>query len=238
MLTVVPTPIGNLRDITMHALDVLREADFIACEDTRQTLKLLSYYEIPTMKEGVPRLLSFHEHSGAGQLEKILDRLADGKTAALVSDGGMPVVSDPGFDLLAAARERGIPVEVLPGPSSVLTALVASGLAVHTFSFHGFLPPKSAARKKILGRLETREETLIFFESPHRLIKSMEEMKEVLGDREAAVCRELTKKFEEIARGRLSEVLEHFKKKSILGEIVIVVQGKNQKALLARGRKE
>ncbi len=226
MLYLVPTPIGNLRDITLRALDCLKTADLILCEDTRRTQKLLTTYEIKKP------LVSFHEHSGAGQLQEILNLLKEGKTLALVSDGGMPLVSDPGFELVHDALRNGIKIEALPGPNAALTALVASGLATDRFGFFGFPPAKSAARKKFFGGLEPWEETLIFYESPYRVVQALTDMKEVFGDREAVVARELTKKFEEISRGLLSELLKKFSSKKILGEIVILVSGKGRKKVL------
>src|SRR3989338_2960262 len=163
MLTLVPTPIGNLRDITLRALDALKAADLIICEDTRHTQKLLSAYEIKKP------LLSFHEHSAPGKVAAIMGMLREGKNLALVSDGGTPLISDPGFQITHEAIRKKISFEVLPGASALTTALAASGLATDSFSFFGFLPPKSVARKKFLSSLVEREETLIFFESPHRL---------------------------------------------------------------------
>lgn len=226
MLYLVPTPIGNLGDITMRALEVLRQADFVACEDTRRTQKLLSHYQI--RKE----LVSYHDHSPVEKLQKIIELLKDGKTAAFVTDSGMPLISDPGFPLVREAIRCGIGVQALPGPSAVITALAASGLAAEAFSFFGFLPPKSAARKRILASLATRTETLIFYESPFRVIKLLTEMKEVLGDREAVAARELTKVYEETVRGYLSEITAVFSKKAPKGEFVILVSGAGRKDVL------
>lgn len=226
MLTIVPTPIGNLRDITLRALDTLKEADFIVCEDTRQTQKLLTHYEIKKP------LLSFHEHSPKSTVDKIISYIKEGKSIALVSDSGTPLISDPGFPVVREALRQGLQVQALPGASALTTALAAGGLAVNQFTFWGFLPQKSAARKKELQGLAEREDTLVFYESPFRLIKSLEDMKEVLGDREAVVARELTKKFEEYQRGYLSELIQYFSAKKILGEIVILVAGKEQKEVL------
>jgi 16S rRNA (cytidine1402-2'-O)-methyltransferase len=227
MLTLVPTPIGNLRDITLRGLDALKAADLILCEDTRRTQKLLSAFDI------VKPLQSFHEHTTEHRLRAILERLRQNERIALVSDAGMPLISDPGFELVHEVIREGLPLEVLPGPFAAITALVAGGLAVDAFSFLGFLPQKSAARKKELLRYESREETLIFYESPYRLVTVLEDMKDILGDREAAVARELTKKFEEVARGPLSALHKKFSSKSVLGEIVIVVSGKGRKTLFA-----
>lgn len=223
MLYIVPTPIGNLRDITLRALDTLKAVDLIVCEDTRQTQKLLKAYEIQKP------LLSLHEHSAQGRVQEILGQLSEGKSAALVSDSGTPLVSDPGFELVREVLREKISLEVLPGPCAFVTAFVASGLATDAFSFFGFLPQKSAARKKILAKLEPREETLIFYESLYRLHRTLEDMKTVFGERETVVARELTKKFEEISRGYLSELVVKFSQKKVLGEIVILVAGKGRK---------
>jgi len=183
MLSVVPTPIGNLGDITVRAVETLKQSDFIVCEDTRRTLSLLKAYEIEKP------MMSFHEHSGKGRVYEIIALLKEGKRLALVTDGGMPVVSDPGFEIIHAVIAEKIPFEVLPGASSVDTALVASGLPSDSFSFFGFVPAKAAQKKKLFSGLKNREETLIFFESPFRILKTLEAMAEVFGDREAAVTR-------------------------------------------------
>lgn len=226
MLSLIPTPIGNLRDITLRALDVLKAADFILCEDTRRTQKLLSAYDIQKP------MVSFHEHSGEARVLGILQRLKSGEHAALVSDAGTPLLSDPGFELVHEVIREKLPLEVLPGPCAAVTALVVSGLGVDAFSYLGFLSQKSAPRKKELLKLESRDETLLFYESPYRLVTVLEDMKDVLGDREAVVARELTKKFEEVARGLLSELIQKFSSKKVLGEIVIIVSGKGRKRLL------
>jgi 16S rRNA (cytidine1402-2'-O)-methyltransferase len=226
MLYLVPTPIGNLRDITLRAVDVLKEVDMIACEDTRRTQKLLSYYKIEKP------LVSFHEYTGKRRVEDLVNRLKEGKAIALVCDSGTPLISDPGFPLVREAIRCGIRIESLPGPSAVVTALAASGLSAVHYSFFAFLPAKSAARRKALERLSEREETLVFYESPFRLLQTLNEMKEIFGDREAVVARELTKKFEEMSRGYLSELVEKFSKKKALGEMVILVAGKGQKEVL------
>jgi 16S rRNA (cytidine1402-2'-O)-methyltransferase len=230
MLFLVPTPIGNLRDITLRALDVLKAADLILCEDTRRTQKLLNAYEI------TKPLQSFHEHTSDAKQDAILARLKQDENIALVSDAGMPLISDPGFELVHEVILNSIPMEVLPGASAGLTALVASGLAVDSFSYAGFLPQKSASRKKELLKLESREETLVFYESPYRLAQVLEDMLDVLGDREAAVAREMTKKFEEVTRAPLSVLLKKYADKKVLGEIVIVVSGKGRKALFSDKR--
>ncbi len=231
MLSIVPTPIGHLRDITLRALDVLKEADIILCEDTRRTKILLDHHGIARRGEVTSPLQSFHEHTPPKKIQEIVSWLKEGKKIALVSDGGTPLVSDPGFELVREVIQEKLPLEVLPGANAILTALAGSGLAVDSFSFFGFLTQKSAARRKILTHLQEREETLIFYESPFRLLKALEDMKVALGDREAVVAREMTKKFEEFVRGRLSEIIEKVSKKKILGEIVILVAGKGRKEM-------
>ena len=228
MLSIIPTPIGNLADITIRALEVLKQADVILCEDTRRTLTLLRHYEI-----GKP-LLSYHEHSSARRAEEVLGLLKEGKHVALVSDGGMPLISDPGFEIARAVRGAKLPWEVLPGPSVVTTALVSSGLPVDSFGFFGFLSNKGQKRRKELKELAEHEETLIFFESPFRIVKTLQDMLEVFGDREAAVARELTKKFEEILRGSLLELIKEMAIRPRKGEIVVLVAGKNRKSVLPK----
>jgi 16S rRNA (cytidine1402-2'-O)-methyltransferase len=228
MLSIVPTPIGNLSDITFRALEALKQADIIVCEDTRQTQKLLQHYGI------VKQLLSYHDHSTPQKTEGILKLLREGKRLALVSDGGMPLVSDPGFQVVHAALAEHLLLEVLPGPSVVTTALVLSGLPTDSFSFFGFLSNKGERRRHELQALAEREETLIFFESPFRIVKMLQNMVEVFGDREAVVARELTKKFEEILRGNLSELILDMTQKPRKGEMVVLVSGKNRKSVLPK----
>lgn len=229
MLSIVSTPIGNLGDITIRALNVLKEAEKIICEDTRQTQKLLKHYDFSK------KLISYHEHSSNNKRDCILNLLKKGAHLALVSDGGTPLISDPGFDILQRAVSLGIPLQVLPGPSSVIMALVASSLAVDSFSFFGFLPVKGGKRKKQLVELSERKETLIFFESPYRVLKTLSAMQEVFGDREAVIAREMTKKFEEILRGTISELISKISEKEIKGEIVLLVSGKDRKKILLKG---
>ncbi len=245
MLYLVATPIGNLKDVTLRALEILKSVDVIACEDTRWSGQLLKHYaphlNLPPARRGEerrgvekkPRLISFHDHSGPGRVREIISLLKEGKHVALVSDGGTPLISDPGFPLVREAIREGIRVEAVPGPTAVVTALAASGLASERFTFWGFLPAKSSRRKRELEAAASLRHTLVFFESPHRLMKSIEEMREILGDREAAICRELTKKFEEIVRGSLQELVEKTKAKRPLGEIVIVVAGKGRKKVFS-----
>jgi 16S rRNA (cytidine1402-2'-O)-methyltransferase len=223
MLYLIATPIGHLKDITLRALEILKSADFVAAEDTRHTGQLLKHYEIKTA------LISFHDHSGPGRLKEIITSLKEGKNVALVSDSGTPLISDPGFPLVREAVREGIRVEAVPGPSAVITALAAGGLPTERFTFWGFLPHKPGPRKKELAEAALLEHTLVFFESPFRTAAVLKEMAEILGEREAVVGRELTKKFEEFVRGTLLELAEKFGKGKILGEIVILVAGKGRK---------
>lgn len=228
MLTVIPTPIGNLGDITLRALEALKQADIIVCEDTRRTQKLLQHYAI------TKPLLSYHDHSSAQKTAGFVTLLKEGKHLALVSDGGTPLVSDPGFQIVHAALAEKLPLEVLPGPSAVTTALVLSGLPTDSFGFFGFLSNKGERRRHELEALAEHEETLIFFESPFRIVKALQDMLEVLGDREAAVARELTKKFEEVLRGHLSELIRDMMQKPRKGEMVVLVAGKGRKQVLPK----
>jgi 16S rRNA (cytidine1402-2'-O)-methyltransferase len=201
-LFIVATPIGNLDDVTYRALRVLREAALIAAEDTRRTAKLLSRFDIHTPTT------SFYEHNEREKLPRLLERLEAGDSVALVSDAGTPGISDPGYRLVKAATEAGIKVEAVPGASAILTALVASGLPTHAFTFAGFPPARAQARDRWLEALAERPETLVFFEAPHRVRETLEAALRVLGDRPVVVCRELTKVHEELVRGPISVVLE------------------------------
>jgi len=218
-LILVPTPIGNLEDITLRALSVLKSADIILSEDTRRSSGLLKHFEITTP------LKSFHDHSSPEKMDHIMERVEQGKTVAYITDAGMPGVSDPGFVLVREALRRGLAVEVLPGPSAVLPALVLSGLPCERFSFEGFFPQTGGKRAQILKGYAADKRTLVFFESPYKLIARLEEVEAILGDRQAAVVRELTKKFEEVLRGTLSEIRAKLKGRKILGEITVVVKG-------------
>lgn len=211
------TPIGNLEDISFRALRILKEVDFIAAEDTRRTRKLLTHYAIHTP------LISYHEYNKRSKGEYILSLLLEGKNAALVSDAGLPGISDPGEEIVNLSLNKGIKVVPIPGPSASLTALVASGLETKTFCFEGFLPSAASARNKRLVVLEKEKRTLIFYEAPHRLQKTLGQLLAVFGDRRLAIARELTKMHEEIWRGRLSEALLHFNKPK--GEFTLVVEG-------------
>ena len=213
-LYVVGTPIGNLEDITLRAIRVLREVDVIAAEDTRTSRTL---HQIATL------LVSFHEFSGQGRVRRLVERLATGDVA-LVSDAGMPGLSDPGYPLIRAALDAGHDVVPIPGPSAILSALVASGLPMHAFTFHGFLPRKGGERRRLFASMLDATHSHVVFESPHRLVAALKDALAVLGpDRPAAVGRELTKKFEEVARGTLTEVLERFERQAPRGEITLVI---------------
>jgi 16S rRNA (cytidine1402-2'-O)-methyltransferase len=216
-LFIVGTPIGNLEDITLRALRTLREVDLIAAEDTRHTGRLLAHYEIRKP------LLSYHEFNEAQRTAELLEKLRQGTTVALVSDAGMPLLSDPGYRLVRDAVRAGLKVEVIPGPSALTAALAGCGLPTAPFLFHGFLPHKGAQRRKILTELAPLPGTLVFFESPYRLIKALTDMRDILGDRPAVVGRELTKKFEEFVRGNLATVLKLLENRAIKGEITIVI---------------
>jgi 16S rRNA (cytidine1402-2'-O)-methyltransferase len=216
-LYVVATPIGNLSDITHRALQVLRDADLIACEDTRHTRKLLQHYGIST------KTISYHEHNEQERTGELIAQLQEGKTIALVSDAGTPAISDPGFRLVHQASGAGVPVVSLPGPSALVTALVGSGLPTDEFFFVGFLPPRSLARQQRLRELRTIPATLIFYEAPHRLTATLIAAREVLGERRAVVARELTKLHEEFRRGLLSELVSHYSTEAPRGEIVLLI---------------
>jgi 16S rRNA (cytidine1402-2'-O)-methyltransferase len=215
-LVVCPTPIGNLEDVTLRVLSALRSADVVACEDTRRTRVLLDKYGVSA------RMVSYHEHNESARASELVGRMREGETVALVSDAGMPLVNDPGFLLVQACVAAGVGVEVLPGPSAALTALVASGLPATTWRFVGFLPRKR-------GELETlfrgAGETLVAFESPRRLAASLEALSSVDGSRAVAVCRELTKLHEEIVRGSAAELAERYASEDPRGEIVVVIGG-------------
>lgn len=219
ILYVCPTPIGNLDDITFRVLDILRSVDIIAAEDTRHTLKLLNHFDIKK------QMTSYHEHNIREKGPMIVDMLQSGKSVALVSDAGMPGISDPGEDIIKLCIEAEIQVMGLPGPSAALLALVISGLSTDKFAFEGFLPSKSTDRKKALEGLKTEERTIIFYESPHRLADSLKDMAAILGNRRASLSRELTKKFEETIRGTMDELLSVANERQLKGEMVIVVQG-------------
>ena len=218
-LYLVGTPIGNLEDITLRAIRVLKQADLIACEDTRQTQKLLNHYGIDT------RTISYHEHNEASRAAELVENLAQGGRIAVVSDAGMPGVSDPGFRLVSLAVERGVPVFPVPGPAAFLAALVASGLPTDSFCFRGFLPAKSGARRQELEKILASEETHIYYEAPHRIKETLADIVAVLGpERPAVVARELTKIHEEFLRGTAGEVAQALGARGeIKGEITLLI---------------
>jgi 16S rRNA (cytidine1402-2'-O)-methyltransferase len=218
-LFIVGTPIGNMEDITLRALRILREANLIAAEDTRHTAPLLTRHGIHQP------LVSYHEFNEAKRTPDLLKELQQGRRIALVSDAGMPTVSDPGQRLIRAAIDAGIDVEVIPGVSAITAALAGSGVAGGPFLFYGFLPHKGAQRRKVLSRLAPLPYRLVLFESPYRLVKCLRDMLELLGNRRVVVARELTKKFEEILREDLETALKKLENRSIRGEITLVVEG-------------
>lgn len=220
------TPIGNLEDMTYRAVRILMEVDIIACEDTRQTLKLLNHFEIKKP------LISYHEHNKREKGSELLKMLLEGKNIALVSDAGMPAISDPGEDLVKLCIENNIDIVPLPGASASLTALIVSGFSTRRFCFEGFLSTNRKERRDRLSQLVLETRTIIFYEAPHKLIGTLEDLRETFGDREISVSRELTKKFEETKRGKISEIIETFKEKSIKGEFVLVISGINDKELI------
>jgi 16S rRNA (cytidine1402-2'-O)-methyltransferase len=221
-LFIVGTPIGNMEDITLRALRVLREASLVAAEDTRHTGLLLARHSISKP------LVSYHEFNEAKRTAELLKELQQGRSIALVSDAGMPTVSDPGQRLIRAAIDAGIAVEVIPGVSAITMALTGSGLGGGPFLFYGFLPHKSGQRNNVLARLAPLPYALVFFESPYRLVKSLQAMHDQLGNRRAVVARELTKKFEEILRGDLAAILKKLENRSIKGEITVIVEGSRE----------
>lgn len=218
-LYLVPTPIGNMGDITARAREVLSQVELIACEDTRHSGGLLKKLDIKK------RMISYHEFNERSRADQIARRISEGASVAVITDGGSPGISDPAYRVVRAAIEAGIEIEPLPGATAIIPALTASGLPTDRFFFEGFLPAKSAARKTRLAKVSGFEHTLIFYESPHRVGKSLGDMLEVLGDRQACLAREISKKFEQFVRGNLSELVEQFAERKVKGEIVLVVAG-------------
>ncbi len=219
ILYIVATPIGNLEDITLRALRILKEVDVIAAEDTRHTRKLLDRYGITTP------LTSYHDHNKEDKAPLLINEILDGKNVALVSDAGTPGISDPGYFLINLAVSKNISIVPIPGATAAITALSISGLPTDRFVFEGFLPNKQTARIKRLTELEKEERTIIFYEAPHKILKTLAALIEVLGDRKAVVTRELTKIHEEALRGALSDVLKQLEQKTIKGEFTIIVRG-------------
>jgi 16S rRNA (cytidine1402-2'-O)-methyltransferase len=219
-LYIVATPIGNLEDISLRALQTLREVKLIAAEDTRRTRKLLNAYDIKTP------MTSYHQHNKLAKLDYILDCLKEGDVA-LVSDAGMPGISDPGYELIVAVNERGIPLVPIPGPSVVITALAVSGLDTGQFRYIGYLPARASARRRQMEEIAGEKATIVVFEAPHRLTAALRDILEMLGDRKIAVCRELTKLHEEVFRGTVSGAIEHFA--APRGEFTLVIEGSRGK---------
>ncbi len=222
MLYLVATPIGNLKDITLRALETLKEVDVIVCEDKRVSSKLLNHYGISKP------LLSYHDHNGDQARPKILNHLKENKKIAYITDGGLPLISDPGYKLVVACQTEGLSYTVIPGPSASLMALCLSGLPPDRFTFCGFLPQKTAARKKALQEVKDIPGTLIFFESPNRLVAFLNDCSSVLGDRKASVSREMTKLYEETQTAHLSQLITLFTNRTPKGEIVIVIEGASE----------
>jgi 16S rRNA (cytidine1402-2'-O)-methyltransferase len=219
MLYIVATPIGNLSDITLRALEVLRSVDLIACEDTRQTLKLLNHYQIQKP------LTSYYEHNKLSKGDYLIKLLKEGKNIALVSDSGTPGISDPGFHIVKLALENDIAVSPIPGASALAAALSVCGIPANRFVFEGFLPIKSGARKKKLQELSKLDKTIILYESPYRFLKLLDEIKVVFGDAEVTVAREITKKFEEIKKGAIGSVISYYQsnKDKVKGEFAVIL---------------
>jgi len=229
-LYLVPTPIGNLKDITLRALEVLESVDIIAAEDTRQSIKLLNHFKIKKS------LISYHQHNEQGKSENLIEKLKEGKNIALVSDAGTPGISDPGSVIVSKCIEENIDFEVLTGATAVTTALVYSGMDTTKFIFRGFLPRENKDRKPVIEELKNRKETLIFYEAPHRLRETLSFLKDNLGDRKISICRELTKLHEEILRFTLEEALIYYAEKNIKGEFVLVVEGKREEDIISEER--
>jgi 16S rRNA (cytidine1402-2'-O)-methyltransferase len=220
------TPIGNLEDITLRCIRILGEADIIAAEDTRQTIKLLKHFEIRKP------LISYHEHNKFEKGPEIVELLKAGKNIALVSDAGMPAISDPGEELVRLCIESGIDIIPIPGPTASLTALIVSGFSTEKFCFEGFLSSNKKDRRERLLKLSSETRTIILYEAPHRLLDTLEAILEQLGDRRISVSREITKKFEETIRDNVSNVISIFKERTIKGEFVIILEGINEKELV------
>ena len=231
-LYLVPTPIGNLKDITLRALEVLKGVDIIAAEDTRQTLKLLNHYEIKKT------LISYHKHNEQSKGEEIIDLLKQGKSVAIVTDAGTPGISDPGAVVVRKCIDENIPFEVLTGATAITTALVYSGIDTSSFVFKGFIPRETKQRKVFLEEIKSYTDTIIIYESPYRVKNTLITLKECLGNRQVALCRELTKLYEEIKRGTIDELLEDIQDKIIKGEFVIVIEGKTYEEIAEENKEK
>ncbi len=218
-LYIVSTPIGNLEDITLRALETLKKVDYIACEDTEHSLKLLNHYGIKKP------LISYWSEKEKVRAEEIINKIKTGKTIALITDAGTPGISDPGAVVISRAIQEGIDIIPIPGPTAIITALSISGLSTEEFTFIGFLPVKQSQRKKKLLQLCRQQRTIVFYEAPHRILQSLYDMLEILGNRKVCIARELTKMFEEVLRGNLEDVILKLEESKIAGEYVIVVEG-------------
>lgn len=229
-LFLVPTPIGNLGDITKRALEVLESSEIIACEDTRVSGRLLAHFGIKN------KLISYHDFNEQQQVPKLMDIIISGGNVSVITDAGSPGISDPAFRIIRAAIDNGIIISPLPGANALIPALTGSGLPLDRFFFEGFLSNKSTARKKRLGELKELSHTLIFYESPHRIVKTVGDALETLGDRQACIAREMSKMYEEFIRGSLSEISEAISERSLKGEIVLVIAGLGKKGKINSDR--
>ena len=232
MLYLCATPIGNLEDITYRVLRILKEADLIAAEDTRNSIKLLNHFEIKTP------MTSYHEYNKYEKGRYLIEQMQEGKNIALITDAGTPGISDPGEELVAMCYEAGIPVTSLPGPAACITALTISGLPTRRFAFEAFLPSDKKERAVILEELKRETRTIILYEAPHRLVKTLEELSENLGDRKIALCRELTKKHETVFRGSLLEAVSWYKDNPPKGECVMVLEGRSREEMEEEARQQ
>lgn len=219
------TPIGNLEDMTFRAIRILKEADLIAAEDTRNSIKLLNHFEIKTP------MTSYHEYNKIAKGQKLIKLLTEGKNIALITDAGTPGISDPGEELVRMCHEEGIPVTALPGPSACITALTVSGLSTRRFAFEAFLPADKKERRKIFEEIITETRTLVLYEAPHRLVKTLEEFLNIVGNRRLTVCRELTKKHETLWQTTVEEALNYYREQEPRGECVLVIEGRSRQAL-------
>lgn len=224
------TPIGNLEDMTMRCIRVLKEADLIAAEDTRNSIKLLNHFDIKTP------MTSYHEYNKAGKGQKLVKRLKDGENIALITDAGTPGISDPGEDLVRLCRKEGISVTAVPGAAACITALTISGLPTRRFVFEAFLPADKKERGMVLKEMENETRTMVLYEAPHRLTRTLKELNEALGNRRIRICRELTKKHEEVFAATVEDAITYYERQEPRGECVIVIEGKSREELTARDR--
>lgn len=231
-LYICGTPIGNMEDITLRSLRILKEVDLIAAEDTRHTIKLLNFYDIHTS------MTSYHEHNKEIKNKQLIEQLIEGKDIALVSDAGMPGISDPGQELIAECLKEGIPVTSAPGPTAVVTAMVLSGINARSFIFEGFLPSNKQKKLEVIDRLLYEQRPVVFYEAPHDLLETLRFLYKRLGDRPVAVIREITKKHEEIVKGTLSHCIDYFNLNNPKGEIVLILEGADKTAMIEQSRRK